>query len=94
MGNGLVRPAQQHVHGDGVDPIELVTHELGTPLAVIAGAVESLIERRDELEPEQGTALLHAIRRHTQLMTALVRRLGVLHDLEWGHLPLDPQPST
>ena len=91
MATVRARDARPSTSG-GVDPIELVTHELTTPLAVITGAVESLIEHHDQLEPAQRMALLQAIRRHGQLAAALLQRLGVLRELEWGELTLDLAP--
>lgn len=58
-----------------------VAHELRTPLAIIELAADTVLERTDQLEPEQLAEVLRVIRRHTQLATLMLGRLGLARDV-------------
>lgn len=82
----------QHGAPPRVDAVELLTHELLTPISVVSGAVDVLIQHADRLDAVQRDTLHRAIRRHAVLMASLVRRLAALRELQWGRLDLDLEP--
>lgn len=75
-----------------VAPIDLVRHELMSPVTIMGGVVELLDRRMADLDDSQRDALLAALRRQLTLLAAIIGRLGSLSDLEHQHVQLDLQP--
>jgi two-component system sensor histidine kinase KdpD len=67
--------------------VGVIYHELGTPLAVIAGALETLSDRGSELTEEQHDAIVRAAKRHMGHLTYLLDRL-LITDEEHGGFPV------
>lgn len=68
-----------------------IAHELRTPLAVVETAAETVLERRDELEPDQLAEMLRSIQRNSKLATLLLGRLGLAREVEAGNVALWPE---
>lgn len=75
-----------------VAPIDLVRHELLSPVAIMAGAVEILERRGEDLDEQQRTDLFAAVRRQLTLLTGIIGRLGSLSDLHHQQVTLDMEP--
>ncbi len=73
--------------------LSLVSHKLKTPLVSIRGFVPMLLEKPEELEPFQKTAL-ETIDRNSQLLTALVEKITWFSALESDHLELTKKPQS
>lgn len=71
--------------------LALVSHKLKTPLVSIRGFVPMLLEKPEELQPFQKTAL-ETIDRNSQLLTALVDKITWFTALESEHLELTRKP--
>jgi len=73
-----------------VDPLDIVGHELRTPIAIMSATVDTLRDRFVELDAKDREVLLDVLARHLGLLSAMVGRLATLRDLEQG-IALDPQ---
>lgn len=79
-------------HAFPLAPIDLVSHELMSPVAIMASAVEVLERRCADLDDEQRADVFAAIRRQLTLLTGIIGRLGSLSDLEHRQVTLDLKP--
>lgn len=68
------------------------SHELRTPLTVLRGTSQ-LLQRHNQLEPEETAAALRAIQDEAERMSRLVDDLLTLSKVDAG-VPLDPHPVT
>lgn len=68
----------------------VITHEVGTPLSVIVGALETLSDRGDDLTDEQRDVVVRAAKRHMAHLRYLLDRL-MIADEENGGFPVDLQ---
>jgi two-component system sensor histidine kinase KdpD len=68
-----------------------VSHDLRTPLAVIAGAASTLTESGERLDPQQRRELTRAIYEEAEQMSALVVNMLEMTRLESGALQLNLQ---
>jgi two-component system sensor histidine kinase KdpD len=66
-----------------------ISHDLRTPLAVIAGASSSLVEKGDGLVAGERAALARSIYEQTREMTELVNNVLEMTRLEAGTIALD-----
>jgi two-component system sensor histidine kinase KdpD len=66
-----------------------ISHDLRTPLAVIAGASSSLAEGGERLSPEERRALAHSIYEQSREMGDLVTNVLEMTRLEAGTIALD-----
>ena len=65
-----------------------ISHDLRTPLAVIAGASSSLVEEGDKLKPEERRALAASVYRQALDMSELVGKVLQMTRLEAGFIEL------
>lgn len=63
-----------------------ISHDLRTPLAVIAGAASSLAERGERMEPQERAALARGIYGHAQEMAELMSNVLQMTSLEHGRV--------
>ncbi len=68
--------------------LAVISHELRTPLTTIASFTESL--DTDDLEPDERSLALSAVRRNTDRMLTLVDDLMVVSRLQTGDIALHP----
>lgn len=68
-----------------------VSHELKTPLSIIKGYAETLVEEHRSMDGDTRAQFLETIFRHGQRLTAIVEDLLVLSRLESGKAPLEPE---
>jgi len=73
--------------------LALVSHKLKTPLVSIRGFVPMLLEKPEELQPFQKTAL-ETIDRNSFLLAALVEKVTWFAALEADHLELTRKPYS
>ncbi len=66
-----------------------ISHDVRTPLAVIAGASSSLIEKSESLTPETRTELARSIYEQSRDMSELVTKVLQMTRLESGAMRLD-----
>ncbi len=66
-----------------------ISHDLRTPLAVIAGASSSLVERGERWDAEERTALAQSIFEQSQEMSELVVKVLQMTRLESGGIALE-----
>ncbi|MBV9191518.1 MAG: sensor histidine kinase KdpD [Betaproteobacteria bacterium] len=66
-----------------------ISHDLRTPLAVIAGASSSLAERGERLTPEERKALAHSVYEQSRQMGELVGNVLEMTRLEAGAIALN-----
>lgn len=71
--------------------LSLVSHKLKTPLVSLRGFTPMLLEKPEELNPFQKTAI-EAIDRNSQLLASLVDKLVWFSALESDHLELQRKP--
>ena len=69
----------------------LASHELRTPAAAIYGAVRTLDEREDELDPEQRTELRRMLTQQAKRLLELVENLLDLSRLEADSIRIAPE---
>ncbi len=72
----------------------MVSHELRTPLAAVKGAITTVLESADELDPAEMTQFFHIIRDQSDQMRYLIGDLLDVARIETGALPVDPEPSA
>jgi len=65
-----------------------ISHDLRTPLSVIAGASSSLVEKADELKPEERKALAQSVYREAHDMSELVSKVLQMTRLDEGFIEL------
>lgn len=70
-----------------------VSHELKTPLSIIKGYAETLVEEHRAMDGDTRAQFLETTFRHAQRLTAIVEDLLVLSRLESGKAPLEPEPQ-
>jgi len=68
-----------------------VSHELGTPLSMIKGYVETLLEGAKD-NPEVATRFLETINRNADRLKLLIEDLLTISELESGRVRLNLQP--
>jgi two-component system sensor histidine kinase KdpD len=66
-----------------------ISHDLRTPLAVIAGASSNLVERGERLAPPERAALAHSIYEHSRQMAELLTKVLDMTRLEAGGIALE-----
>ena len=66
----------------------VIAHEVGTPLSVIVGALETLSDRGDDLTEEQREVVVRAAKRHMVHLRYLLDRLAIA-DEENGGFPVN-----
>jgi two-component system sensor histidine kinase KdpD len=66
-----------------------ISHDLRTPLAVMAGASSSLAERGEKFSAEERAALVQSIYRHARNMSDQVAKVLQMTRLEAGGIKLD-----
>ena len=66
-----------------------ISHDLRTPLAVIAGASSSLVERGERLKPDERKALAHSVYEQSRQMSELVGNVLQMTRLEAGGIALN-----
>ncbi len=73
--------------------LALVAHELRTPLAVTAGAADTLTRllQQDEFDGDEITRVADIIQRHSRLSARLVARLSLAHDIGRGAVELETE---
>lgn len=82
----------RRLESDSVEALlELVGHELRTPLAVIKGTARMLHEDGVRLEPDQAEAV-HRIVRNAALATLLIDRLAEVRSVDAGTVILHRRP--
>lgn len=87
-----IREIHQRLETDSVEALlELVGHEIRTPLAVIKGTARMLLEDEARLEPDQVEAV-HRIVRNGSLVTLLIDRLAEVRSVDAGTVVLHPRP--
>jgi signal transduction histidine kinase len=64
-----------------MDFVNSIVHEFSTPLAVINGYIQLLIEKQDEI-PDDVTQTIERISRSANRLARLVEELGILSNLE------------
>jgi PAS domain S-box-containing protein len=69
-----------------------ISHDLGTPIAVILGSTEVLSD--GDLDPQERSELVATIARNARQLHGMVGQLRELARLEAGALPLDRQPVS
>ncbi len=74
--------------------LAMVSHELRTPLAAVKGAITTVLESADELDPAEMTQFFHIIRDQSDQMRYLIGDLLDVARIETGALPVDPEPSA
>lgn len=74
------------------DFIAIASHELRTPVTVINGALETLFDRWDLLDPTRQQDMLRALRTQADRLVALVEDLLVLSRIERGVLAPTLEP--
>lgn len=67
-----------------------VSHELKTPLSIIKGYAETLVDEHRTMEEEVRAQFLETISRHAQRLAAIVEDLLILSRLESGNVPIVP----
>jgi len=72
--------------------IDVISHELRTPITTILGTTEILARRDRELEPEVRSAMLADARSESERLYRLVEDLLVLSRVERGRLVVEPEP--
>jgi signal transduction histidine kinase len=72
--------------------IDVISHELRTPITTILGLAQLLTRPGRFDDPEQRTAMLHDVRAESERLHRLVEDLLVLSRVERGHLDIDPEP--
>jgi two-component system sensor histidine kinase KdpD len=65
-----------------------ISHDLRTPLAVISGASSGLLERGEQMRPEERAALARSVFEQSQQMAALVASVLEMTRLEAGTISL------
>lgn len=76
-------------HHRPVAPIDLLRHEVMSPISVMAGAVDILQHSLDDLDEARRDELFAVLRRQLRLLGGIVGRLDVLRDLEDEQVALD-----
>ena len=94
-----VADEQHHWTGPGDDTGEpwsvleqfasAASHELRTPLSVVKTAAGTLLERREELTPEQVEDLLRMVARNADLTLMLLERIGLAREVDTGDVDLE-----
>lgn len=82
---------QKRVEKIRADFVAHVSHELKTPLTLIKGFVETLVEEGMK-EPEQAARYLAVIGENTDRLVRLVDALLRLSSIEMGRIPVQRQP--
>lgn len=82
---------QKRIEKIRADFVAHVSHELKTPLTLIKGFVETLVEEGTQ-EPEQVARYLSVIGENTDRLVRLVDSLLRLSSIEMGRIPLQRQP--
>lgn len=68
-----------------------IAHELRTPLAIVEMNASTMLERADDLNPDQMAGMLRSIHRNSKLATLLLGRLSLARDVEAGNVVLHPE---
>lgn len=82
---------QKRIEKIRADFVAHVSHELKTPLTLIKGFVETLLEEGTK-DPEQAARYLSVIGENTDRLVGLVDALLRLSSIELGRIPLQIQP--
>ncbi|MHA1974767.1 MAG: ATP-binding protein [Candidatus Hodarchaeales archaeon] len=71
------------------DFIQIITHELLTPLTIIRGYVDLLEKKMGELEPQRINKILNTIRKNTRRLQRLVKQVNEVTMIEKGLFSLE-----
>lgn len=72
------------------DFVQILTHELRSPMTAMAGYAELLEQRWDQVDPEKRQQYLNAIKRGTYRLSALIQDMLDANQAADTELPIDP----
>lgn len=78
--------------GEGLDVVDLLTHELRTPLATVATLAHMIDQQWDRLQADERRELVGRIATRARGLDELVGRLLDLSRAQRGHLQVEPRP--
>ncbi len=69
-----------------------LSHDLRTPLSAVLGYLETILEKKDELSPEEQKRFLHIALAEAKRLNRLIADLFDLSNLESGQIKINPEP--